>query len=301
MTHTQNSRRAFTLIELLVVIAIIAILAAILFPVFAQAREAAKKTAAINNAKQMTLGFIQYATDNDDIYPLGGILGARDPIALANPALAATDWQNSVYPYIKNEDIFKLSGDTAKKQRIQTLPNCGQIVTGSQTQSTKNYSATSWLSSYRLHSSTRQAATQSSLGAPSDFILLTHGQRPVLGGSGANGRQTSSIPDRAGDTCSLWNAVYSQATDGGANHIVNATNNTGYGSAPHFKDGMVSAFADGHVKFYSFSFTRGAALGADPNVNARQLEGRLPWCKHGWQEGDTQQCRDAGGRWNALD
>src|ERR1700712_5787608 len=62
--------RAFTLIELLVVIAIIAILAAILFPVFAQAKQAAKKTQDLSNTKQIGTSLVMYATDNDDLTPL---------------------------------------------------------------------------------------------------------------------------------------------------------------------------------------------------------------------------------------
>jgi len=64
----RTVRSGFTLIELLVVIAIIAILAAILFPVFAQAKAAAKKTAAISNAKQLTLASIMYSGDVDDVF-----------------------------------------------------------------------------------------------------------------------------------------------------------------------------------------------------------------------------------------
>ena len=64
------SRRAFTLIELLVVIAIIAVLAAILFPVFAQAREKARQTACLSNMRQMTLGVMMYAQDYDETLPL---------------------------------------------------------------------------------------------------------------------------------------------------------------------------------------------------------------------------------------
>ena len=63
-------QRAFTLIELLVVIAIIAILAAILFPVFAQAKLAAKKASTISNIKQTSLGLIMYCGDVDDIFPM---------------------------------------------------------------------------------------------------------------------------------------------------------------------------------------------------------------------------------------
>jgi prepilin-type N-terminal cleavage/methylation domain-containing protein len=65
----KNIRRAFTLIELLVVIAIIAILAAILFPVFAQAKVAAKKASDISNLKQIGIAANMYATDSDDLIP----------------------------------------------------------------------------------------------------------------------------------------------------------------------------------------------------------------------------------------
>ena len=69
--NTMN-RRAFTLIELLVVIAIIALLAAILFPVFARARENARKTSCLNNTKQLALALTQYTQDYDETLPIGG-------------------------------------------------------------------------------------------------------------------------------------------------------------------------------------------------------------------------------------
>lgn len=71
------SRKAFSLIELLVVIAIVAILAAILFPVFAQAKIAAKKTADLSNLKQIGLALMLYATDNDDRIPMVKMMGAH--------------------------------------------------------------------------------------------------------------------------------------------------------------------------------------------------------------------------------
>jgi len=77
-TVMRNGRRGFTLIELLVVIAIIAILAAILFPVFAQAREKARQTSCINNLKQIGLALTQYAQDYDERIPMGTYLGPRN-------------------------------------------------------------------------------------------------------------------------------------------------------------------------------------------------------------------------------
>jgi prepilin-type N-terminal cleavage/methylation domain-containing protein len=120
-------KKAFTLIELLVVIAIIAILAAILFPVFAQAKAAAKKTAALSNQKQIGLGVILYTADYDDIYPRGDGCQLNSSLNSAlNGAPAGTDpqtrcqtsagsfawrmnhfsWQKWILPYTKNVEMF---------------------------------------------------------------------------------------------------------------------------------------------------------------------------------------------------
>jgi prepilin-type N-terminal cleavage/methylation domain-containing protein/prepilin-type processing-associated H-X9-DG protein len=82
-------RRAFTLIELLVVIAIIAILAAILFPVFAQAKDAAKKTASLSNIKEQDIGMLMYNGDNDDM-------------AVVAVDYTWSDWCDKIQPYIKS-------------------------------------------------------------------------------------------------------------------------------------------------------------------------------------------------------
>ena len=93
----KNKNRAFTLIELLVVIAIIAILAAILFPVFAQAKLAAKKTACLSNLKQIGLGTIMYSSDNDDYFARGGY-----PADMGNVGGYWYSWREFTMPYIKN-------------------------------------------------------------------------------------------------------------------------------------------------------------------------------------------------------
>jgi len=91
---SRRKTEAFTLIELLVVIAIIAILAAILFPVFAQVREKARMTACVSNLKQIGLGLAQYTQDNDESYPPGCYFNDTQ-----------TQLMEGVDPYIKNHGV----------------------------------------------------------------------------------------------------------------------------------------------------------------------------------------------------
>ncbi len=101
-------RRGFTLIELLVVIAIIAILAAILFPVFARAREKARQASCQSNLKQIAMSFIMYAQDFDETMVPNYTLTSNQRVfpdgstAAAGPML----WMHMVYPYINNDQLF---------------------------------------------------------------------------------------------------------------------------------------------------------------------------------------------------
>ncbi|MBC8102405.1 MAG: DUF1559 domain-containing protein [Cytophagales bacterium] len=97
----------FTLIELLVVIAIIAILAAILFPVFAQAREKARQSACLSNQKQIGIGLGMYAQDYDEVFPVGNAAN----LALNPPTNTGRGWAGQMYPYIKNIGVFLCPND----------------------------------------------------------------------------------------------------------------------------------------------------------------------------------------------
>jgi prepilin-type N-terminal cleavage/methylation domain-containing protein len=98
--------KAFTLIELLVVIAIIAILAAILFPVFAQAKVAAKATSSLSNNKQLALGGIMYAGDNDDTAILDVTWDGGFPIWFGVAGSDFSPWSYTMAPYLKNTGIL---------------------------------------------------------------------------------------------------------------------------------------------------------------------------------------------------
>lgn len=130
--YSMRLRKAFTLIELLVVIAIIAILAAILFPVFAQAKAAAKHTTCISNVKQMSLGMVMYSTDNDDILPMAlqGTATNYNTNPPPDKALLAQTgdkcwtwaddggtgcfwtWGQTTFPYHKSAELFRDAGGT---------------------------------------------------------------------------------------------------------------------------------------------------------------------------------------------
>ena len=105
--RTDSSRRAFTLIELLVVIAIIAILAAILFPVFAKAREKARMSTCQSNLKQLATATMQYVQDYDEKYPAGWTGGGS--MGNMNNGLTA---QSQVQTYLKNYQVYKCPSDT---------------------------------------------------------------------------------------------------------------------------------------------------------------------------------------------
>jgi len=111
-----NKRSGFTLIELLVVIAIIAILAAILFPVFAKVREKARQTSCSSNEKQIGLAIIQYIQDADETFPMG-----------VQNSWYANTWPLQVQPYITSLQVFKCpdDGTTALGATIQPWAGIG--------------------------------------------------------------------------------------------------------------------------------------------------------------------------------
>jgi prepilin-type N-terminal cleavage/methylation domain-containing protein/prepilin-type processing-associated H-X9-DG protein len=130
MSVQGTRKRAFTLIELLVVIAIIAILAAILFPVFARARETARKSSCLSNLKQLGVGMLMYAQDYDEqyancwhVFPGRGQNGGTQA---TDETKVCITWDRLIFPYVKNIGIYACPSDAGSTKAI--VPGMGSPV-----------------------------------------------------------------------------------------------------------------------------------------------------------------------------
>lgn len=199
-------RRGFTLIELLVVIAIIAILAAILFPVFAQAREAARKTSCTSNLKQVGIAFGLYTQDFDECFPW----------AASNLGGATTTWYDLVEPYVKvGASGFGYTGGVQRPFYIcPSFSNTNvPILPGDPSPPTFPASQVTPAMSYAANGNVMPMANKAllpgnpwfpgsrlcalpDLQAPASVVLATHatGTRPAVGGddmtSGCTGNES---------------------------------------------------------------------------------------------------------------
>jgi prepilin-type N-terminal cleavage/methylation domain-containing protein/prepilin-type processing-associated H-X9-DG protein len=122
------TRRGFTLIELLVVIAIIAILAAILFPVFARAREKARQSSCLSNVKQLNMGVVMYVQDYDERFPLGFVNRSSFSDRYC--------WPGAIYPYVKNLQVFDCPSQSLKSRKH---PEFGVYYKGSRSYGMNEY------------------------------------------------------------------------------------------------------------------------------------------------------------------
>jgi prepilin-type N-terminal cleavage/methylation domain-containing protein/prepilin-type processing-associated H-X9-DG protein len=253
-------RRGFTLIELLVVIAIIAILAAILFPVFAKAREKARQTSCLSNEKQLGLAMMQYTQDYDEFYPSTNDYG--------------TGWAKTVYPYVKSLGVFQCPDDS--------FP----FPTGWITLPADTVKVSYVANSYVMDHDNAQVSTPyplAGLDAPAASVLLYEGDQNVNwdGTPGTNrgyfwpdnpeGTIPSSSQPADNSVCSWGNhgdyqtpvATTRHSAGGHANILLNAAD------WPNAVDGSNNyVFCDGHVKFMDWahvSNSDNSAVLADPD------------------------------------
>ena len=154
--RSMESSKGFTLIELLVVIAIIAILAAILFPVFAKVREKARQTSCASNEKQISLAVLQYVQDYDETYGYGAIN-------------FGTAWKAELAPYVKSVDLFKCpsnpqntTADGSGFYESYVVNNLDGLSSGTQT----------GIFGINNGATVRPACTLAQLGTPSTTIAI---------------------------------------------------------------------------------------------------------------------------------
>ena len=244
---SSSVRRAFTLIELLVVIAIIAILAAILFPVFAQAREKARQTSCLSNTRQLSLGLIMYVQDYDETWPRNDDCinnGTVAPPGAPATAIGCTTqpyfgdrvnhykWWYWTYPYTKNVQInFCPSRSYDKKVWAESAEIFGGYglnlaVTGS----LNTYGNAARKGAFR---NSWTGGTLAGLNTPAENMLIMETYLPGVGAYNVGGTMQTSYPAA---TREYWSMLMKP------NGVINKL------YAPH-ADGILVAYADGHSKW----------------------------------------------------
>jgi prepilin-type N-terminal cleavage/methylation domain-containing protein len=171
-----RKREGFTLIELLVVIAIIAILAAILFPVFASARERARQTTCLNNIKQLGTGFQMYLDDWDGGFPFSGVVATSPGWVIAPAHFRIDVTKGSLFPYVKTKQAYICPSETPKGQIDNNSPTFLSYSMNDEffTQGTARHV---W----------NDPRTQSDIVDPSGTILLMEeDEKTSVGGGGLN-------------------------------------------------------------------------------------------------------------------
>ena len=214
-------KRGFTLIELLVVIAIIAILAAILFPVFARAREKARQTSCLSNLKQLGLGLMMYAQDYDERFPT--YWWGEGNTGIAN----SCTWWGGIYPYVKNIQIFACPSSN----------NTGNNTWGVWINANPPFANAAINYGFNELMGNQNGLKMATLQAPAETVVLADCQSSWIGGY-----WSASFPQRA------W--LLRVAFAAGINNCGCPPPAVPDGTSIH-NGGANIAFADGHSKWFA--------------------------------------------------
>ena len=221
--HTDNrtyrQQSGFTLIELLVVIAIISILSTILFPVFARARENARRASCMSNSKQLALGMLMYAQDYDEKFPT--VLSGQSSSSLY------LTWDNAIFPYVKSSQVY--------------------ICPSAYGENTRSYTMNYWVAGWTNVLSTREV-NLAGIPSAANTVLLSEESEPQNTGDKYNvrGAWAGSVIGGGVTVATKSSAPWGLYT--GLSR--NAAGSQGYGPGwgVHISDTFVTTFCDGHVK-----------------------------------------------------
>ena len=215
-----SSIKGFTLIELLVVIAIIAILAAILFPVFARARENARKSSCQSNLKQIGLGVLQYVQDYDERFP-----------RIAATGTISAGWADRIQPYLKSTQLLKCPSFTG------TTQNTDPFAVG-----------------YTSYWFSRSIDDPNSPGAGMAQAAILNPTLTILNGDGGSASPHTTAAFNA-NGCNAGGAPPGTGLAGGCTGSPGLATNLTAAGQQHL-EGLNVSFADGHVKWYKASTTQ---------------------------------------------
>jgi prepilin-type N-terminal cleavage/methylation domain-containing protein/prepilin-type processing-associated H-X9-DG protein len=253
----------FTLIELLVVIAIIAILAAILFPVFAQARAKARQASCLSNVKQWALGGMMYIQDYDERVFLAGYEGV----------LRDANWWISIQPYIKNQGILKCPGDTSTQFSRDFALTGG----GRSPQSPASYLANDWLNQ-PTQAVPHNPVSIAAINAPADCIMFAEGA--LWGKWGQCGTASPNCQNGGGNLFIAQNmgiqitgVLSPEGRAAGATWLEAPNRYSSFQVAPFHSGGANFAFTDGHAKWFKVVNGEGA-------TRVSIINQVLPWVRH---------------------
>ena len=237
MDRQTPARKAFTLIELLVVIAIIAILAAILFPVFAQAREKARSTACLSNMKQLGMALTQYVQDYDETMPHH----ATDVVGDFMSPTAAANWMRGIAPYAKNTGIYACpSAELAPG----TAPNPA-------------WAKTSYVGNSVVLS--QQGTALARVPAPADIVFAQETYFAWYLGHNRPQQRSGTPPQFL-----YWHLVDCRPAFSSTPRLPNLPTCGEQMTSRHFGGGNL-LFVDGHAKYRKFSSMRSGEFGLVPD------------------------------------
>ena len=264
--------RAFTLIELLVVIAIIAILAAILFPVFAQAKVAAKKTNDLSQSKQQALASLMYSGDVDDTamaFPYAGTWSTSCPGCGSNTVFTHAEmgpwWSDRLMPYVKSKGMFADPSNSAKlyvdkgywlpgsTSAADNTANLATIAAGGTP--SELYRVTYTYNNFISHADdnplSSKAASLTSIDGPADTVLL---------GPSNNWFSRSSCQLNGSGTSVDWDW---DVSTGGWGYELWTANSASAIATGGYNGGANFAFVDGHSKYEKVAIGPDGGIGAD--------------------------------------